>query len=121
MLRNKAARYASREIMKDDRLYAADSDLVSVEINGEYYGVYLLTEMQQVSSARVNITEPEKNYTGVDIGYFLEYDGYFCNEDELHQFRLDFADNAPLTPYDGENSEGCYVRCLPISKNEPKE
>ena len=121
MLRNKAALYASREIMNDDGLYAADSDLVSVEINGEYYGVYLLTEMQQVSSARVNITEPEKDYTGVDIGYFLEYDGYFCNEDELHQFRLDFADNAPLTPYDGENSEGCYVRCLPMSKNDPKE
>jgi len=122
MLRNKAALYASREIMKDDGLYAADSDLVSVEINGEYYGIYLLTEMQQISSARVNIAEPDSVYTGADTGYFLEYDGYFYNEDELHQFPLDFADNSPLIPYDGENeNEGSYVRPLAMSKNDPKE
>ena len=122
MLRNKAALYASREIMKEDGLYAADSDLVSVEINGEYYGVYLLTEMQQISSARIKIAEPDKEYTGTDTGYFLEYDGYFYNEDELHQFPLDFTDNAPLTPYDGENeSDGAYVRSLPMSKTDPKE
>lgn len=121
MLRNKSALYASREILKDDGLYAADSELVRVEINGEYYGVYLLTEMQQVSSARVNITEPEKDYTGVDIGYFLEYDGYFYNEDELHQFSLDFADNAPLIPYDGKGTQENSVRCLPTSKKDPKE
>ena len=121
MLRNKSALYASREIMKDDGLYAADSDFVSVEINGEYYGVYLLTEMQQVSSARVNIAEPAKDYTGTDTGYFLEYDGYFYNEDELHQFSLDFADNAPLIPFDGEDDKGSYVRCLPMSPSDPKE
>lgn len=122
MLRNKAALYASREIMKDDGLYAADSDLVSVEINGEYYGIYLLTEMQQISSARVDIAEPDSDYKGTDTGYFLEYDGYFYNEDELHQFSLDFADNSPLIPYDGESEkEGCYVRPLAMSKNDPKE
>ena len=113
MLRNRAALYASREIMKEDGLFAADSQLVSVEINGEYYGVYLLSDMQQVSSHRVNITEPETGYTGTDIGYFMEYDGYFYNEDELHGFPLDFADNAPLTPFDGEGGGGRTIDPLP--------
>lgn len=120
MLRNRAALYAAREIMKEDGLFAADSQLVSVEINGEYYGVYLLSDMQQVSSHRVNITEPETNYTGTDIGYFMEYDGYFYNEDELHGFPLDFADNAPLTPFDGEGGGGRTIDPLPKDEYDPK-
>ena len=120
MLRNRAALYASREIMKEDGLFAADSQLVSVEINGEYYGVYLLSDMQQVSSHRVKITEPETGYTGTDIGYFMEYDGYFYNEDELHGFPLDFADNAPLTPFDGEGGGGRTIDPLPKDEYDPK-
>lgn len=61
MLRNKAALYASREILGEDGLYAADTDFVQVIINGEYLGLYLLSDTQQVSSNRVNITEPQKD------------------------------------------------------------
>ena len=86
MLRNKAALYAAHEILSPDGLYSADSGLVNVEINGEYFGTYLLTESQQISSERVDISEPDKNYTGTDTGYFLEFDGYFTNEDELQLF-----------------------------------
>ncbi len=112
MLRNKAVLYAARQILGADGLYAADADFVQVEVNGEYMGLYLLTEMQQAAKNRVNITEAEENYTGTDIGYFLEYDGYFYTEDDLHSFSLDFADNAPLIPYDGNNGSGKTVRCL---------
>ena len=113
ILRNRAALYMSREILKDDDLFCADSTLVQVEINGEYYGVYLLSDMQQVSSHRVDITEPIDGYEGTDIGYFLEYDGYYFNEDALHEFDLDFADNAPLTVYNGGNDE---VEVNPLPK-----
>ena len=106
MLRNKTALAISREILGADGLYAADSTLVEVEINGEYWGVYLLTEQQQVNPDRVNIYEPEKDYEAVDIGYFMEFDGYFFNEDDLHQFRVDYADNAPLIPFDGNGGSG---------------
>lgn len=121
MLRNKAALYASRGILGADGLYAADCDLVEVEVNGEYQGIYLLSDTQQVSSSRVNITEPEKDYTGTDIGYLLEYDGYFTNEDELHSFPLDLADNARLRVYDGNLDEERYMNALKITKTDRKK
>ena len=121
MLRNEASLYASRELLGRHGLFAADCNLVRVEINGDFFGVYLLSDMQQVSSARVNIAEPEKDYKGTDIGYFLEYDGYFYNEDALHQFALDLADNAPLTPYDGNGGSGRTIQCLPTSPDDPIE
>ena len=112
MLRNKAALYAAREILEKDGLYASDAALVQVEVNGEYYGIYLLAEMPQVNEDRVNINEPEKDYTGTDIGYFLEYDGYFVNEEPLYSFPLKLADNAPLTPYDGNGGSGRTIQCI---------
>ncbi len=120
MLRNKAALYASREILSSDGLFAADLDFVQVEINGEYFGLYLLSDNQQVSSHRVNITEPDKDYTGTDIGYFMEYDGYFENEDELHRFPLDLAGNAPLITFNGTD-KGQSIKALPDSPNEQKK
>ena len=112
MLRNKATLYAARHILGADGLYAADADFVQVEVNGEYMGLYLLTEMQQESKKRVNVTKPKDGYTGTDIGYFLEFDGYFENEDELHKFPIDYAGNAPLKPYDGKGGSGKTIQCL---------
>ena len=112
MLRNKAVLYAARHILGADGLYAADADFVQVEINGEYEGLYLLTEMQQAAKKRVNISKPRNGYTGTDTGYFLEFDGYFENEDDLHKFSLDYADNAPLRPYDGKGGSGKTIKCL---------
>ncbi|MBR6872607.1 MAG: CotH kinase family protein [Ruminococcus sp.] len=108
MLRNKAALQTARELTEQDGLYAADSQLVEVVINDKYWGVYLLTEQQQVNSDRVSVTKPDEGYTGTDIGYFLEYDGYYVNEDKLHQFLCTYDSNAPLKPYDGSGGSGEY-------------
>lgn len=121
MLRNRTALSISREILGEDGLYAADSQLVEVEINGNYWGIYLLTDFQQVNKHRVNINEPEKDYTGLDIGYFLEFDGNYRNEDALHQFHVDYAGNAPLVPFDGNGGSGRTMKCLPEGYNDPKE
>ncbi|MBQ5989721.1 MAG: CotH kinase family protein, partial [Oscillospiraceae bacterium] len=67
MLRNKTALSMAREILENDGLYASDAELVEVDINGEYRGVYLLAEFQQVNENRVNINDPEKDYQGTDI------------------------------------------------------
>lgn len=115
MLRNKTALSMSRELIEEDGLYASDAEFVEVYINDNYWGVYLLAEMQQINENRVNITKAEKEYTGTDIGYFMEFDGYFVNEDELQQFHVDYADNAPLTPYDGNGGSGKTITCLPKS------
>lgn len=121
MLRDKAALDMARDILGEDGLYAADAEFAEVTINGEYWGVYLVTEQQQVNANRINITEPEKDYAGTDIGYFLEYDGYFYNEDPLNQFKVSYADNAPLTPYDGEGGSGKTMQCQPTGGWDFKE
>ena len=112
MLRNKTALEASRGILEPDGLYASDAALVEVKINGEYYGVYLLCEQQQVNKYRVDITKAEENYEGTDIGYFLEFDGNYTTEDVMHRFYIGYNENAPLVPYDGNDGSGKTITCL---------
>lgn len=107
MLRNKSALSIAGEILEKEGLYGADSCFVEVVINDEYWGVYLLTEYQQINENRVNITEAEKDYTGTDIGYLLEFDGYnYTNENPWQSFWVSYADQAPLVPYDGQENSG---------------
>lgn len=117
LLRNRTALQISREILEEDGLYAADSQLVEVEINGIYWGIYLLVDFQQVHENRVDITEPEKGYTGLDIGYFLEFDGNFDDEDAQHGFHVDYAGNAALVPFDGNDGGGRTMKCLPEGRD----
>ncbi len=112
MLRDKTAMQIAAELLEEDGLYASDAEFVEVEINGQYWGVYLLAEHQQINADRVNITEAAKDYQGTDIGYFLEFDGYYTNEPEMQGFSIDYADNAPLTPFDGEGGSGRTVTVL---------
>ncbi|MBR5371804.1 MAG: CotH kinase family protein [Oscillospiraceae bacterium] len=120
MLRDKAMLGISRDILKKNRLYSSDTTLAEVQINGQYWGVYLVAEQQQVGKDRVDITKNKKDYTGTDIGYFLEFDGYFYNEEPLNQFHVDYADNAALTPYDGEGGDGRKMSCLPEDEDDDK-
>lgn len=112
MLRNKSSLAIARELLAEDGLYASDAAFVEVVINGQYWGVYLLAEQQQVNKDRVDITEVTEGYTGTDIGYFLEFDGYFWTEDSLHQFYVDYADNAELIAFDGDDGSGETMKCL---------
>ncbi len=121
MLRNKTAFAIGREILSADGLYCSDAEFAEVYLNGEYWGVYLLAEYQQINENRVAVNEAEKDYKGTDIGYFLEFDGYFVNEDELQQFHVDYADNALLIPYDGNGGNGRTVACLPRGKWDYKK
>ena len=113
MQRNKTIYDVSQDILGAEGLYAPDCEFVEVEINGDYRGVYLLTEQQQVRKNRVNITDVEQGYTGTDIGYFLEMDTYFYTEDELQQFRCEYHGNDPLTPFDGKGGSGRTIKFLP--------
>ena len=112
LLRNKTALAVARELLADDGLYTSDAAFTEVVINGQYWGVYLLAEQQQVNKDRVDITEVPESYTGTDIGFFLEFDSYFWTEDPLQQFRVDYADNAALIPFDGEDGNGETMKCL---------
>ncbi|MBR2409592.1 MAG: CotH kinase family protein [Lachnospiraceae bacterium] len=112
MLRNKTALSLASELLAKDGLYVSDAEFVEVIINGQYWGVYLLAEQQQINKDRVNITEAAEGYTGTDIGYFMEFDGYYMNEEPLQQFHVDYAENGELIPFDGKNGDGRTMKCL---------
>lgn len=112
MLRNLTALSLAREIMTEGDYYVSDATFVEVVINGEYWGVYLLAEQQQINKDRVSITEAPEGYTGIDIGYFMEFDGYYMHEEPLQQFHVDYADNAALIPFDGNDGSGRTMKCL---------
>ena len=112
MLRDKTAFLIANEILSEDGLFAADAEFVELYINDQYWGVYLLCDYQQVNESRVDVFEPEKDYMGTDIGYFLEFDGYYYTEDERNRFFVDYNDNAPLIPFDGNGGSGRTITCL---------
>ncbi|MCR5307936.1 MAG: CotH kinase family protein, partial [bacterium] len=98
-LRDATAFYLAHKLSDD---YVSDFRLVNLYINNQFWGVYLLCEQQEVKSGRVSITEPwmledETYYTGTEIGYFLEYDGYYYEEAALEQFTVNYR---PIESYD---------------------
>lgn len=121
MLRDKTAFRISDALLSEDGLYCSDCELVSVVVNGEYRGIYLLAEYQQLGEGRVAGASPKKDYTGTDIGYLIELDGYYGTEDRLHRFTINYSDNAPLIPYDGADGSGRTINYLPKDKNDPKD
>lgn len=120
MLRNKTVFQIANEILEPEGYYCTDAELVEVTINGNYWGVYLLAEQQEAKENRVNIAESEEGYEGTDIGYFLEFDGYFFDEDELQRFHVDYVNNAPLKAYNGEKTSSKTVTVLPTGNEEDK-
>lgn len=78
--------------------YASDCRLVELEVNGEYFGVYLLAEQQEAK--RVGLTEPEKDSKNTDIGYLLEFDSYAYTEAPDEQFWINYL--GPVKDYSGK-------------------
>lgn len=67
--------------------YASDFKLVEVYVNGEYFGVYILAEQQEVKKNRINIDDAEDT-SSTETGYIIEYDGYYKFEDADTVFEL---------------------------------
>lgn len=80
MSNNAVAFYLGNTILGSDGYYCTDFQNVEVYLNGQYWGVYLLVEQQEVKDGRTSVPEVEDDYTGNDIGYLLEYDGYYYLE-----------------------------------------
>lgn len=77
---NTAAFFLGNLILGSDGYYCTDFRNVEVYINGQYWGVYLLVEQQEVKDNRTSVPEVDDDYTGTDIGYLFEYDGYYTQE-----------------------------------------
>lgn len=88
------ANYADATLMHDKLLkdmakqmglsYVASSDWVNLWYDGEYRGVYLISEKNSIGSTSVNITDLEKQYEQVNSGYGeniateIAYNEYDC-------------------------------------------
>lgn len=120
MLRDKVLYQMANEILEPEGYYCTDAELVELTINGKYWGVYLLAEHQQINPNRVNITEAEEDYKGTDIGYFIEFDGYYYTENEEETFIVDYHDNAPLIIYDGTGDTTKTETVFAVKSNDAK-
>ena len=80
MSNNSLAFYLGNAILGSDGYYCTDFRNVEVYLNGQYWGVYLLVEQQEAKDDRSSVPEVEDDYTGNDIGYLFEYDGYYTDE-----------------------------------------
>ena len=83
MSNNTVAFYLGKTILGSDGYYSTDFRNVEVYLNGEYWGVYLLVEQQEVKDGRSSVPKVKDDYTGTDIGYFFEYDGYYTDEQNM--------------------------------------
>lgn len=89
LIRNDIALRMGRSIF-GDTAYVSDSQFVHLYVNDKFKGIYVLCEQNQVNKNRVNVTEPEKNYQGTDIGYYLELDNYADQEADNIYFTMDY-------------------------------
>ena len=78
LLRN----WTSFNIAKNFDFYSSDCQNVELYINGEYKGVYLLCEQQQIDKNRINIEEYKEGVSDItNTGYLLEQDFSWRVED----------------------------------------
>ena len=65
--------------------YCSDYKFVELYLNGEYQGVYLLCEQQQIDKHRINIEEYIEGETEeLDTGYLLENDYYYYEQEDFY-------------------------------------
>lgn len=91
--------------------YASDFKLVEVYVNGEYFGVYILAEQQEIKKERINIDNAEDTSSN-ETGYLIEYDRYYEFEDEETVFELKHGSEVKdrngeiVSEFNIENKEG---------------
>ena len=103
LIRNDIALRFGRTILGDDA-YCSDTQFVHLYVNDKFQGIYVLCEQNQVNKNRVDITEPEKGYTGTDFGFYMEMDNYARDEEDNHYITMDYCE-ATVTDIRGEKRQ----------------
>ena len=106
MMRNMLSFYLGKRLLGENGLYSSDFTPVHLYLNNEYWGMYLLCEQQEVKKNRVGVSEVEDDYLDTDIGYFMEYDGYYNEEgpDGDPTFTINYLNHAQIKNINGQNS-----------------
>lgn len=84
-LRNSSA-FSFASVMLEE--YSSDWRYVSLEINGEYKGVYLLCEQNQINKNRIDIEEAGEDSNELLSGYLLEIDASY---NDSRKFEIDYG------------------------------
>ena len=77
VIKNDIAFRMGRMMMEPDNVYCSDAQMAHLYLNGKFLGTYLVCEQNQANKNRVNVAEPEDGYTGTDVGFLVELDGYY--------------------------------------------
>ena len=93
MLKSDSAYVLTRKVFRNLE-YAARTQAVELYINGQYHGVYTLSERVLVEKGRVNIIS---NHGVLDTGYLLNYvwDGHIDRIPELACFKVENFKKSP--------------------------
>ena len=108
-------------IASDSKAWSSDFTPVSVYLNDQYWGLYMLAEQKEVKKGRIKLDEPieevvnpdtgeteEVDITTTDIGYCFEMDYYARNEankgaDGDPTFSIDYGNNFTRNSYNIES------------------
>lgn len=122
LLRNMAAYHLGD--MLDGMPYSANCRSVEVYVNGEYQGVYLLTEAVNVAKSRINITENPALIE--DNGYLVEMSWYDCDypfyvEHQQYDVKSDLSPDAEISKQQVDYISGYMDDALKALKSGNKE
>jgi len=104
--------------------YSANCRSVEVYVNGNYQGVYLLTEAVNVAKSRINITENPALIE--DNGYLVEMSWYDCDypfyvENQQYDVKSDLSPDAEISKQQIDYISGYMDDALKALKSGNKE
>ncbi len=122
LLRNMAAYHLGD--MLDGMPYSANCRSVEVYVNGDYQGVYLMTEAVNVAKSRINITENPALIE--DNGYLVEMSWYDCDypfyvEHQQYDVKSDLSPDAEISKQQVDYISGYMDDALKALKSGNKE
>lgn len=74
LFRNAAAYVMGNSLFNYSNNYCSDYQHVNFYLNGDYRGVYVLAEQQQVNTGRIEVAEPGESNLNEKVGYLIEID-----------------------------------------------
>ena len=74
LYRNAAAYTMGNSLFNYSNNYCSDYQHVNFYLNGDYRGVYVLAEQQQVNNGRIEVYEPGESNLDEKVGYLIEID-----------------------------------------------
>lgn len=120
MIRNSTSLTMASKLLNE---YSSDWRYVSLEINGEYQGVYLLCEQSQINKHRVDIEEAGVDTDELQSGYLFEVDASGPHD---NTFKI-YYDELYITNFLGEeytrtsNDSGQRLLYITLKNNDYTE